>query len=144
MPRLTSLQNAMTGGIDSQQQNVAILQLAWLLYIIGAFIRGRAMIRGRLAMACKDTAPFDVDIVSLALRVMQLQESRQNVSPNTSPKSPEAKLELASVFFIEQFSRIYMNDNIMSMDTFYPRLAEVTGISDLKCLTTILVTKVDI
>ncbi|KAH3744092.1 Nuclear transport receptor RanBP16 [Pelomyxa schiedti] len=143
-------------GPTTPEIHIAELQLAWLLYIMGALVRGRTFVRGRIVNTLgKESVPIDAQMTAFALRIMQmedvraaqaalhtlqLQDARAAQISRAADKAVNAKLELAFLYFVDQFSRSYFED-ALGLQNLIPKLHEFIGITDTNNLVSVFVSK---
>ncbi|KAL4714799.1 hypothetical protein ACJJTC_002658 [Scirpophaga incertulas] len=118
--------------VETRPQEIAILngQLAWLVYIIGAAIGGRASVN-----TCDENDTMDGELVCRVLQLMDLTDSR------LSTGSCE-KLELAMMSFFDHFRKIYVGEQVQKNSKVYRRLNEVLGLYDETQLLSVLMRKI--
>eukprot|EP00026_Physarum_polycephalum_P001451 Phypoly_transcript_01453.p1 GENE.Phypoly_transcript_01453~~Phypoly_transcript_01453.p1 ORF type:complete len:1056 (-),score=108.05 Phypoly_transcript_01453:168-3335(-) len=98
-------------------------QLTWLVYIIGAILGGRG--------AISSSEEHDLIDGELAARVFQLMSLNDAVINQTqSHSASKVKLELALLYFIQSFRKVYIGDQSMSSSKVYKRLSDLLGIAN--------------
>ncbi|GIY83512.1 hypothetical protein CDAR_221582 [Caerostris darwini] len=105
-------------------------QLTWLVYIIAAAIGGR--------VAFNTADEYDALDGELICRVLQLM----NLTDNRISQGGCEKLELAMIYFFQQFRKIYVGDQIQRTSKVYKRLSEVLGVSDESMVLSVFVRKI--
>lgn len=121
--------------MTSQMLPVIEGQLTWLVYIIGAIVGGRGGI----------SSPEEHDLIDgeLAARVFQLMRVNDAVvNQSQSHSASKIKLELALLYFIQQFRKVYIGDQAMSSSNVYKRLSELLGIANHSIVLNSLLTKI--
>eukprot|EP01105_Mastigella_eilhardi_P003561 TRINITY_DN145_c1_g2_i1.p1 TRINITY_DN145_c1_g2~~TRINITY_DN145_c1_g2_i1.p1 ORF type:complete len:1107 (+),score=313.50 TRINITY_DN145_c1_g2_i1:197-3517(+) len=108
-------------------------QLAWLVYIAGA------LIRGRFAARLADTTGVDAEVTSWVFRLMQLHESQWLPRVRRTSGSVFAKLDLAFLYFCEQFWHAYLRE--MEPPTALFSMPDI-GITSVNSLLTVFITKI--
>lgn len=73
----------------------------------------------------------------LSSRVLQLM----NLTDNRISQGGCEKLELAMIYFFEQFRKIYVGDQIQRTSKVYKRLSEVLGVSDESMVLSVFIRK---
>ncbi|KAG7298382.1 Exportin-7-B [Plutella xylostella] len=106
-------------------------KLTWLVYIIGAAIGGRASVN-----TCDENDTMDGELVC---RVLQLMHAADSTLPQQGGCE---KLEIAMMFFFEQFRKIYVGEQVQKNSKVYRRLAEVLNIADESQLLSVLMRKI--
>lgn len=97
-------------------------QLTWLVYVVGA------VIRGRLASAAAESQEgLDGE---LALRVFQLLRLMQRPGHAGRAAEPRQRLELAVLGFFQNFRKVYVGEQAMHTSRVYLPLAERLGLTD--------------
>ncbi|GFY49640.1 exportin-7 [Trichonephila inaurata madagascariensis] len=105
-------------------------QLTWLVYIIAAAIGGR--------VSFNTADEYDAMDGELICRVLQLM----NLTDNRISQNGCEKLELAMIFFFQQFRKIYVGDQIQRASKVYKRLSEVLGVADESMVLSVFVRKI--
>ncbi|KAG8202063.1 hypothetical protein JTE90_010427 [Oedothorax gibbosus] len=118
--------------VSSSQMDIAIQegQLTWLVYIIAAAIGGR--------VSFNTADEYDTMDGELICRVLQLM----NLTDNRISQGGCEKLELAMIFFFQQFRKIYVGDQVQRTSKVYKRLSEVLGVSDESMVLSVFVRKI--
>lgn len=100
-------------------------QLTWLVYIIGSAIGGR------MSFTANDEHDImDGELVFRVLQLMSLTDARL-------PQAGCEKLEMATMFFLEQVRKIYISEQMQKMKI-YKRLSEVLGVNDEPMLLSVI------
>ncbi|XP_071044353.1 exportin-7 isoform X2 [Parasteatoda tepidariorum] len=105
-------------------------QLTWLVYIIAAAIGGR--------VSFSTADEYDAMDGELICRVLQLM----NLTDNRISQGGCEKLELATIYFFQQFRKIYVGDQVQRTSKVYKRLSEVLGVSDESMVLSVFVRKI--
>ncbi|XP_061312398.1 ran-binding protein 17 isoform X1 [Pezoporus flaviventris] len=92
--------------------------LAWLVYFVGAFVGGR--------LTYTSTEEHDAMDGELSCRVFQLI----SLMDAQLPQSSNEKVELAVLWFLDQFRKTYVGDQLQHNSKVYARMSEVLGITD--------------
>ncbi|XP_043925027.1 ran-binding protein 17 [Protopterus annectens] len=92
--------------------------LAWLVYIVGTVIGGR--------LTYTSTDEHDAMDGELSSRVFQLM----NLMDSRLPQSGNEKVELAVLWFLDQFRKTYVGDQLQRTSKVYVRLSDILGIPD--------------
>ncbi|KAF8784840.1 Exportin-7 like protein [Argiope bruennichi] len=118
--------------VPPSQVDIAIQegQLTWLVYIIAAAIGGR--------VSFNTADEYDAMDGELICRVLQLM----NLTDNRISQGGCEKLELAMIYFFQQFRKIYVGDQIQRTSKVYKRLSEVLGVSDEAMVLSVFVRKI--
>ncbi|XP_077169023.1 ran-binding protein 17 [Paroedura picta] len=93
-------------------------RLAWLVYLVGTVVGGR--------LTYTSTDEHDAMDGELSCRVFQLI-SLMDVQ---LPRSSNEKVELAILWFLDQFRKTYVGDQLQRTSKVYARMSEVLGITD--------------
>ncbi|XP_064886178.1 ran-binding protein 17 isoform X2 [Columba livia] len=93
-------------------------RLAWLVYFVGAFVGGR--------LTYTSTDEHDAMDGELSCRVFQLM----SLMDAQLPQSSNEKVELAILWFMDQFRKTYVGDQLQHTSKVYARMSEVLGITD--------------
>lgn len=106
------------------QQALGVLegQLSWLVYIVGA------VIRGRLASASAES--HEAVDGELALRVFQLIRLMEAPGHAGRTAEPRQRLELAVLGFFQNFRKVYVGEQAMHSSRVYVPLSERLGLHD--------------
>ncbi|GFQ72460.1 exportin-7 [Trichonephila clavata] len=118
--------------VPSPQVDIAVQegQLTWLVYIIAAAIGGR--------VSFNTADEYDAMDGELICRVLQLM----NLTDNRISQNGCEKLELAMIYFFQQFRKIYVGDQIQRASKVYKRLSEVLGVADESMVLSVFVRKI--
>ncbi|XP_075366143.1 ran-binding protein 17 isoform X5 [Mycteria americana] len=92
--------------------------LAWLVYFVGTFVGGR--------LTYTSTDEHDAMDGELSCRVFQLI----SLMDAQLPQSSNEKVELAILWFLDQFRKTYVGDQLQHTSKVYARMSEVLGITD--------------
>ncbi|CDS11717.1 hypothetical protein LRAMOSA03980 [Lichtheimia ramosa] len=125
----------ITAGVaipDAFRETMEVVQLkiAWLAYILGAFIGSRPSYMSRI-----ETDAIDGRLIA---KVLQLMEVNQALQSHLGEASLNQKLEMAILFFLMQFRKSYISET----NVLYPDLAEAFGITDPKMILNVMMTKI--
>ncbi|XP_037252841.1 ran-binding protein 17 isoform X3 [Falco rusticolus] len=93
-------------------------RLAWLVYFVGTFVGGR--------LTYTSTDEHDAMDGELSCRVFQLI----SLMDAQLPQSSNEKVELAILWFLDQFRKTYVGDQLQHTSKVYARMSEVLGITD--------------
>ncbi|XP_065590543.1 ran-binding protein 17 [Cyrtonyx montezumae] len=97
-------------------------RLAWLVYFVGTFVGGR--------LTYTSTDEHDAMDGELSCRVFQLM----SLMDAQLPQSSNEKVELAILWFLDQFRKTYVGDQLQHTPQVYTRMSEVLGITDDNCV----------
>uniref|UniRef100_A0A8C8SPJ7 RAN binding protein 17 n=1 Tax=Pelusios castaneus TaxID=367368 RepID=A0A8C8SPJ7_9SAUR len=92
--------------------------LAWLVYLVGTVVGGR--------LTYTSTDEHDAMDGELSCRVFQLI----SLMDAQLPRSSNEKVELAILWFLDQFRKTYVGDQLQRTSKVYARMSEVLGITD--------------
>ncbi|XP_069932518.1 ran-binding protein 17 isoform X9 [Oryctolagus cuniculus] len=93
-------------------------RLAWLVYLVGTVVGGR--------LTYTSTYEHDAMDGELSCRVFQLISLMDTGLPQCSNE----KIELAVLWFLDQFRKTYVGDQLQRTSKVYARMSEVLGITD--------------
>ncbi|XP_060053128.1 ran-binding protein 17 isoform X2 [Erinaceus europaeus] len=93
-------------------------RLAWLVYLVGTVVGGR--------LTYTSTDEHDAMDGELSCRVFQLI----SLMETGLPQSSNEKIELAILWFLDQFRKTYVGDHLQRTSKVYARMSEVLGITD--------------
>ncbi|XP_059589432.1 ran-binding protein 17 isoform X2 [Alligator mississippiensis] len=93
-------------------------RLAWLVYFVGTVVGGR--------LTYTSTDEHDTMDGELSCRVFQLI----SLLDAQLPRSSNEKVELAILWFLDQFRKTYVGDQLQRTSKVYARMSEVLGITD--------------
>uniref|UniRef100_A0A8C0WD07 Exportin-7/Ran-binding protein 17 TPR repeats domain-containing protein n=1 Tax=Castor canadensis TaxID=51338 RepID=A0A8C0WD07_CASCN len=93
-------------------------RLAWLVYLVGTVVGGR--------LTYTSTDEHDAMDGELSCRVFQLI----SLMDTRLPQSSNEKIELAVLWFLDQFRKTYVGDQLQRTSKVYARMSEVLGITD--------------
>ncbi|XP_077908518.1 ran-binding protein 17 isoform X5 [Ictidomys tridecemlineatus] len=93
-------------------------RLAWLVYLVGTVVGGR--------LTYTSTDEHDAMDGELSCRVFQLI----SLMDTGLPRCSNEKIELAVLWFLDQFRKTYVGDQLQRTSKVYARMSEVLGITD--------------
>ncbi|XP_062814083.1 ran-binding protein 17 isoform X2 [Anolis carolinensis] len=93
-------------------------RLAWLVYLVGTVVGGR--------LTYTSTDEHDAMDGELSCRVFQLI----SLMDAQLQRSSNEKVELAVLWFLDQFRKTYVGDQLQRTSKVYARMSEVLGITD--------------
>ncbi|KFP31533.1 Ran-binding protein 17, partial [Colius striatus] len=105
-------------------------RLAWLVYFVGTCVGGR--------LTYTSTDEHDAMDGELSCRVFQLM----SLMDAQLPQSTNEKVELAILWFLDQFWITYMGEQLQHTSKVYARMSEVLGITDANRLLETFMTKI--
>ncbi|XP_054980732.1 ran-binding protein 17 [Sorex araneus] len=105
-------------------------RLTWLVYLVGTVIGGR--------LTYTSTDEHDAMDGELSCRVFQLISFMDTRLPRCSNE----KIELAVLWFLDQFRKTYVGDQLQRTSKVYARMSEVLGITDDNQILEIFMTKI--
>ncbi|XP_028384820.1 ran-binding protein 17 isoform X2 [Phyllostomus discolor] len=105
-------------------------RLAWLVYLVGTVVGGR--------LTYTSTDEHDAMDGELSCRVFQLI----SLMDTGLPQSSNEKIELAILWFLDQFRKTYVGDQLQRTSKVYARMSEVLGIMDDSHVLETFVTKI--
>ncbi|GAB1295921.1 Ran-binding protein 17 [Apodemus speciosus] len=89
-------------------------RLAWLIYLVGTVVGGR--------LTYTSTDEHDAMDGELSCRLISLMDTRL-------PRRTNEKIELAVLWFLDQFRKTYVGDQLQRTSKVYARMSEVLGIT---------------
>ncbi|XP_002744591.2 ran-binding protein 17 isoform X1 [Callithrix jacchus] len=93
-------------------------RLAWLVYLVGTVVGGR--------LTYTSTDEHDAMDGELSCRVFQLI----SLMDTRLPRCSNEKIEFAVLWFLDQFRKTYVGDQLQRTSKVYARMSEVLGITD--------------
>ncbi|XP_041532281.1 ran-binding protein 17 isoform X3 [Microtus oregoni] len=105
-------------------------RLAWLIYLVGTVVGGR--------LTYTSTDEHDAMDGELSCRVFQLI----SLMDTRLPRRANEKIELAILWFLDQFRKTYVGDQLQRTSKVYARMSEVLGITDDNHVLETFVTKI--
>ncbi|XP_073851303.1 ran-binding protein 17 isoform X5 [Macaca fascicularis] len=105
-------------------------RLAWLVYLVGTVVGGR--------LTYTSTDEHDAMDGELSCRVFQLI----SLMDTGLPRCSNEKIELAILWFLDQFRKTYVGDQLQRTSKVYARMSEVLGITDDNHVLETFVTKI--
>mmetsp|Transcript_24122 Transcript_24122/g.77650 ORF Transcript_24122/g.77650 Transcript_24122/m.77650 type:complete len:1092 (-) Transcript_24122:124-3399(-) len=120
------------------QMNQAVFEkkMTWLVYMMGALVGGHAS--AKASRADTDAAPTHVVNGELAGRIFRL------VTVTDGQAVPSEGLELAYLYFLEQFRKVYIGEHAKQVvqQQVSERLATVLGLEDENAVLGLLINKI--
>uniref|UniRef100_F1KSW2 Exportin-7 n=1 Tax=Ascaris suum TaxID=6253 RepID=F1KSW2_ASCSU len=116
----------------SADVNISVVRLTWLVTIIGAAVQGRA--------AFSNSDEHDVvdgDLVCRVLKLMELSDGRLSTGVPGN-----LKLEMAFLYTLEQFRKVYVSDQIQKLGRVYDQLEKNLGLQDESAVLVVYVRKI--
>ena len=115
------------GGAGLVQQPPADLgvlegQLSWLVYIVGAVIRGR-----QSSPTAESQEAVDGELVLRVFRLVALMDAPRHAGRSAEPRQ---RLELAMLGFFQHFRKVYVGEQGMTSSRVYVPLSEHLGLHD--------------
>jgi len=128
----TSLLEQLMNKQDSNQQlQIAFNKLTWVVYLIGS------MIGGRVSFAATDEHDeMDGELIVRVIRLMNVVN--ECLSGGKGVKS----LDLAIIYFFEQFRKIYVGEQVKKTSKVFIRLNEVLNIKDDGAMLDVIINKI--
>ncbi|CAG8605282.1 4488_t:CDS:10 [Ambispora leptoticha] len=131
------IQQASSGLINhslTSAMEVIETKFAWLVYIIGAVIGGR--------QTYISTEDQDILDGNLSCKVLQLMNVNQSYSSPQGGNCGFEKLELAFIYFFQQFRKSYIGESTTRISKVYSKLSTLLGINDQNMLLNVIVQKI--
>ncbi|MCP9256874.1 XPO7 [Dirofilaria immitis] len=104
----------------SAEARESVACLTWLVTIIGAAIQGRASYSN-----CEEHDVVDGNLICRVLKLMELSDSRLSAG-----MPGNYKLEVAYLYMLDQFRKIYVSDQIQKISKVYDQLEKNLGLQD--------------
>lgn len=122
-------------GSDPAALNIVEGRLTWLVYIVGAVVRGR--------LSCSSAEPQETLDGDLAFRVFQLIQV-MDTGFHTLRYAAESRqrLDLAILNFFGNFRKVYVGEQAMHSSKVYNQLSERMGLHDHLMVMNLTVTKI--
>ena len=121
-PPLGSSQSPGGGGDGQTDLGVLEGQLSWLVYIIGAVIRGR-----QSSPAAESQEAIDGELVLRVFQLIRLMDAPAHAGRCAEPRQ---RLELAVLGFFQSFRKVYVGDQSMTSSRVYVPLSERLDLHD--------------
>ncbi|GAX79235.1 hypothetical protein CEUSTIGMA_g6675.t1 [Chlamydomonas eustigma] len=134
-PILEVFSKAATQAIPAQQLAIVEGQLTWLIYIIGAVIKGRLS-----SSSAESQEGIDGDLASSVLRLLPVMDDGFHAQ-RYSQKSRQ-RLDMAVVNFFQCFRKVYIGEQVMHSSKVYTRLQEHLGLADHVAVLNIMLAKI--
>ncbi|CAG8775266.1 5450_t:CDS:2, partial [Acaulospora morrowiae] len=117
-------------------QNLEVIEIkfAWLVYMIGGLVGGR--------QTYFSTEEDDVIDGEIACKVINIMNENKSWSDPRGSANGSEKLELAFIYFFQQFRKSYIGESSQNVSKAYNKLSEQLGINDQTMLLEIIVTKI--
>jgi len=112
-------------------------ELAWLVYIIGT------VLGSHLTPSSNSEAQqvVDAELTCIVLQLLQLLDSPSHVQQRRSRRSAQ-HLELALIFFMQQFRKVYVGDQATASSKVYAVLHERLSLNDHLAVLAVLMNKI--
>ncbi|PIK61768.1 putative exportin-7-like [Apostichopus japonicus] len=105
-------------------------RLTWLVYIIGAVIGGRVSFT-----SVEEHDGLDGELVCRVLQLMNITDAKLSTGGSE-------KLDLAMLSFFEQFSKIYLGNQVQKSSKLYRTLSQVLGLQDESMVLSVFIGKI--
>uniref|UniRef100_A0A914V6U4 Importin N-terminal domain-containing protein n=2 Tax=Plectus sambesii TaxID=2011161 RepID=A0A914V6U4_9BILA len=125
-----AFERALASG-DAKVQTQSKTRLTWLVMVIGAAVGGRVAFS-----SSDDHDLIDGDLICRVLRLMEATDQRLATEPGSE------KLELAFLWHLEQFRKIYISDQVQKTSKVYNKLSEMLGLNDESAVLAVFVRKI--
>ena len=144
-PCATLYQQALSTGVSERANNSGVQrtlaqcegELAWLVYIIATVLGSHLTPNSN----SETQQLVDGDLTCAVLQLLPLLDSPEYVRER-SGESSNVQLDLALLFFLQQFRKVYVGDQATSSSKVYTRLHEKLGLSDHLAVLQVLVNKI--
>ena len=135
-PAIAEFNQCTNMPLGSHPGNLEIVEgrLTWLVYIVGAVIRGR--------LSCSSAEPQETLDGDLAFRVFQLIQVMDMGFHATRYGRVEAAARLAVLNFFGNFRKVYVGEQAMHSSKVYVQLSERMGLHDHLMVMNLTVTKI--
>lgn len=126
-----------TVGVASGSQLLEALegQLTWLVYIVGAIIRGKLSTSG-----AETHEKTDGELSSRVFALSALSDSPLHAS--RAAERSRQRLDLAILGFFQSFRKVYVGEQVVHSSKVYSKLKEQCGISDHMAVMTSMLSKI--
>lgn len=112
------------GAAGAAELSVVEGQLTWLVYVIGA------VIRGRLSSAAADSQEsLDGELAVRAFQLVRVMDLGPLLAARAGEQSRQ-RLELAVLAFFQNFRKVYVGEQAMHSSKVYVQMAEHAGLHD--------------
>ena len=136
-PAIAEFNQCTNMPLGSHPGNLEIVEgrLTWLVYIVGAVIRGR--------LSCSSAEPQETLDGDLAFRVFQLiQVMDMGFHATRYGAESRQRLDLAVLNFFGNFRKVYVGEQAMHSSKVYVQLSERMGLHDHLMVMNLTVTKI--
>ena len=124
-------------GSDASSLEIVEGRLTWLVYIVGAVVRGR--------LSCSSAEPQESLDGDLAYRVFQLiQVMDAGFHSTRYGAESRQRLDLATLNFFGNFRKVYVGEQAMHSSKVYVQLSERMGLHDHLMVMNLTVTKITV
>eukprot|EP00242_Pyramimonas_sp_CCMP2087_P001295 CAMPEP_0198228690 /NCGR_PEP_ID=MMETSP1445-20131203/113729_1 /TAXON_ID=36898 /ORGANISM="Pyramimonas sp., Strain CCMP2087" /LENGTH=1057 /DNA_ID=CAMNT_0043909107 /DNA_START=452 /DNA_END=3625 /DNA_ORIENTATION=+ len=110
-------------------------QLTWLVYIVGALIRGRIS-----SASAESQEVIDGELASRIFQLIQVMDTGFHAT--RYPEHSRQLLDTATLAFFQNFRKVYVGEQAMHSSKVYTRLSERMGLSDHLMVLNITVSKI--
>ena len=122
-------------GSDTAQLEIVEGRLTWLVYIVGAVVRGR--------LSCSSQEPqesLDGDLAYRAFRLIEVMDAGFHATRYGAES--RQRLDLATLNFFGNFRKVYVGEQAMHSSKVYVQLSERMGLHDHLMVMNLTVTKI--
>lgn len=112
-------------------------QLTWLVYIIGAVIKGRLATSNN----ADSQETLDGDLAARVFAVLRLADEGLHAAGRYGERSRQ-RLDVALLHFLQCFRKVYIGEQVMHSSKVYTRLAERLGLEDHSAVLSVMLTKI--
>lgn len=136
-PMLDALQGAASGASAPVASQLVVLegQLAWMVYIVGAVVRGRLS-----SSSAESQEAIDGDLATRVFRLLSFMD--EGFLAQRYGEKSRQRLDAAVISFFQSFRRVYIGEQMMHTSKVYTKLGERLGLTDHLMVLSIMLRKI--
>ena len=112
-------------------------QLTWLVYIVGAIVRGRLS-----TSSAESQEVIDGELASRVFELVKCLDAGFHGRPERYGEESKQRLDQAILHFFQSFRKVYIGEQAMHSSKVYARLSERVGLADHLVVLNMMVSKV--
>mmetsp|Transcript_8801 Transcript_8801/g.18815 ORF Transcript_8801/g.18815 Transcript_8801/m.18815 type:complete len:1064 (-) Transcript_8801:979-4170(-) len=134
-PVAEAFTQAATQAVPAQQLAVVEGQLTWLVYIVGAIIKGRLS-----SSSAESQESIDGDLAARVLGLLAVMDDGYH--SRRYGETSRQRLDTAVINFFQCFRKVYIGEQVMHSSKVYTKLQERLGLADHQAVLNVMLTKV--
>jgi len=134
-PLLDAFSKATSAALPPQQQAVLEGQLTWLVYIVGAIIKGRLS-----SSSAESQESVDGDLAARVFSLLTVAD--EGLHAQRYGETSRQRLDMAILHFFQCFRKVYIGEQVMHSSKVYGRLGERLGLTDHPAVLNVMLAKV--